>query len=324
MRTAGGQRKRLVVAGFGMVAHKLVERLVALEALGEYAVTIIGEEPYAASNRVLMISFLAASVFGAGAAAVMGHRSARFDLLAPPLGRLDPARADRLSYLGDLMVVQHNQNANLRPNEKMIRQVCLTCHSLALSIDALADSELIRRNFCGASVTACPEHRHGIVTNAMTESSTRTQGGGLMRFLLSKWAINKKNAPKTEVAITGLDQVAKDPDEALLRPGDPRRRRILHRRVCGYRGLAGVRDLPQRPQGQSAQRLQVGEDHGGRRHPHPIGMILRTHFNLYRAGHQVPRSHQFHCREVGLVSPHVPRKKCQSLRLGVRADVEIR
>ena len=32
-----------------------------------------------------------------------------------------------------------------------------------------------------------------------------------MRFLLSKWAINKKNAPKTEVAITGLDQVAKDP-----------------------------------------------------------------------------------------------------------------
>ena len=47
------------------------------------------------------------------------------------------------------MVVQHNQNANLRPNEKMIRQVCLTCHSLALSIDALADSELIRRNFCG-------------------------------------------------------------------------------------------------------------------------------------------------------------------------------
>ena len=77
MLTAGGQRQRLVVAGFGMVAHKLVERLVALEALGEYAVTIIGEEPYAASNRVLMISFLAASVFGAGAAAVMGHRSAR-------------------------------------------------------------------------------------------------------------------------------------------------------------------------------------------------------------------------------------------------------
>ena len=66
-----------------------------------------------------------------------------------------------------------------------------------------------------------------------------------------------------------------------LRPGDPRRRRILHRRVCGCGGLAGVRDLPQRPQGQSAQRLRTGEDHGGRRHPHTVGVILRPHFNLY-------------------------------------------
>ena len=58
-------------------------------------------------------------------------------------------RERRRDAIGDLMVVQHNQNANLRPNEKMIRQVCLTCHSLALSIDALADPELIRRNFSG-------------------------------------------------------------------------------------------------------------------------------------------------------------------------------
>ena len=49
----------------------------------------------------------------------------------------------------DRIVVQHNQNANLRPNEKMIRDVCMACHSLALSIDALADAALIRRNFDG-------------------------------------------------------------------------------------------------------------------------------------------------------------------------------
>ncbi len=49
-------------------------------------------------------------------------------------------------------VVQHNQNANLRPNEKMIREVCLNCHSLRLSIDALADRELIRNNFVGLPV----------------------------------------------------------------------------------------------------------------------------------------------------------------------------
>lgn len=47
------------------------------------------------------------------------------------------------------VVVQHNQNANLRPNEKMIRSVCLNCHGLRFSIDALADPRLIANNFKG-------------------------------------------------------------------------------------------------------------------------------------------------------------------------------
>lgn len=45
-------RRRLVVVGFGMVAHKLVERLAALDALGRFEVTVIGEEPYPAYDRV--------------------------------------------------------------------------------------------------------------------------------------------------------------------------------------------------------------------------------------------------------------------------------
>ena len=45
--------------------------------------------------------------------------------------------------------VQHNQNANLRPNEKMIRGVCLNCHGLGFAIDALADQDLIDNNFNG-------------------------------------------------------------------------------------------------------------------------------------------------------------------------------
>ncbi len=45
--------------------------------------------------------------------------------------------------------VEHNQNATLRPNEKMIRPVCMQCHGLAFSIDALADENLIRTNFSG-------------------------------------------------------------------------------------------------------------------------------------------------------------------------------
>ncbi|MCM8532527.1 MAG: ammonia-forming cytochrome c nitrite reductase subunit c552 [Lentisphaeraceae bacterium] len=47
------------------------------------------------------------------------------------------------------VVVEHNQNATLRPNEKMIRTSCLKCHSLQFSINALADEKLIENNFKG-------------------------------------------------------------------------------------------------------------------------------------------------------------------------------
>jgi predicted CXXCH cytochrome family protein len=47
------------------------------------------------------------------------------------------------------VLVEHNQNATLRPNEKMVRTVCLRCHGLAFSLDALADTALIRTSFRG-------------------------------------------------------------------------------------------------------------------------------------------------------------------------------
>lgn len=50
---------------------------------------------------------------------------------------------------GSRMAVQHNQNDTLQPNEKMIRPVCLSCHGLGFSIDALADRALIDKNFLG-------------------------------------------------------------------------------------------------------------------------------------------------------------------------------
>ena len=49
----------------------------------------------------------------------------------------------------DIVVVEHNQNANLRPNEKMARSVCLQCHGLGFSLDALADPRLVATNFRG-------------------------------------------------------------------------------------------------------------------------------------------------------------------------------
>lgn len=47
------------------------------------------------------------------------------------------------------VLVQHNQNDNLRPNEKMVRSVCLNCHGLQFSLDALADDRLVANNFRG-------------------------------------------------------------------------------------------------------------------------------------------------------------------------------
>lgn len=47
------------------------------------------------------------------------------------------------------ILVQHNQSDNLRPSEKMIRPVCMSCHGLGFSINALADSNLLQNNFLG-------------------------------------------------------------------------------------------------------------------------------------------------------------------------------
>ena len=46
-----------------------------------------------------------------------------------------------------LVRVQHNQNDNLRPNEKMLRGVCMQCHGMGFAINALADRKLIDNNF---------------------------------------------------------------------------------------------------------------------------------------------------------------------------------
>ena len=52
--------------------------------------------------------------------------------------------------------VEHDQNDNLRPREKMIRSVCLDCHGLAFAIDALADAAAIQNNFSSPPVQHVP------------------------------------------------------------------------------------------------------------------------------------------------------------------------
>ena len=43
--------------------------------------------------------------------------------------------------------VQHNQNDNLRPREKMVRGVCDQCHGPGFALAALADESLVQNNF---------------------------------------------------------------------------------------------------------------------------------------------------------------------------------
>lgn len=47
------------------------------------------------------------------------------------------------------IIVDHNQNNTLRPNEKMVRAVCMNCHGLQFSLESLADTKLIETNFNG-------------------------------------------------------------------------------------------------------------------------------------------------------------------------------
>jgi hypothetical protein len=51
---------------------------------------------------------------------------------------------------GSSVHVQHNQNDNLRPNEKMVRTVCDNCHGVGFSLAALADRALVLVNYDAA------------------------------------------------------------------------------------------------------------------------------------------------------------------------------
>jgi nitrite reductase (NADH) large subunit len=54
-RPAG--KKRLVVIGHGMVSHEFCERIAELDAAGDYRITVLGEEPLAAYDRVHLTSY---------------------------------------------------------------------------------------------------------------------------------------------------------------------------------------------------------------------------------------------------------------------------
>jgi hypothetical protein len=68
----------------------------------------------------------------------------------------------------------------------------------------------------------------------MGAESVASKNPGFNYALLSLWPINKQNAPKTDA---GRDK--------LLRRGSVGWEEILHCRLCGRGGFAGVRQVPQ-------------------------------------------------------------------------------
>lgn len=63
------------------------------------------------------------------------------------------------------VIVNHNQNEFLRPNEKMVRAVCMQCHGLEFTLNALADKALIERNFSGKPQTKLASIRMALERN---------------------------------------------------------------------------------------------------------------------------------------------------------------
>jgi hypothetical protein len=71
------------------------------------------------------------------------------------------------------ILVQHNQNDTLRPAEKMIRPVCMSCHGLAFSIDALADTALALNNYRGRPKTHIRSIEMALEAESRAEESRR-------------------------------------------------------------------------------------------------------------------------------------------------------
>ncbi len=58
-------------------------------------------------------------------------------------------RVTRRDHGADVVTADHDQSEGEATPEKMLRSVCLACHGLGFAIDALADADLVRKNFAG-------------------------------------------------------------------------------------------------------------------------------------------------------------------------------
>ena len=72
------------------------------------------------------------------------------------------------------VLVQHNQNDTLRPADKMLRPVCMQCHGLQFSLDALADRALVDANFRGRPAVRVPSIDWALAAEERAEASRKS------------------------------------------------------------------------------------------------------------------------------------------------------
>lgn len=119
------------------VAHRFDTRRAAVEACsGCHDDTHTRAYPASPHYRLWQAELAGTAPPGSGVSCATCHM--------PRVKRDDPA-----SGL-EILFATHNQNETLRPNEKMGRAVCLGCHGLGFTLDALADRALIDSNFSGS------------------------------------------------------------------------------------------------------------------------------------------------------------------------------
>ncbi|MCX4092252.1 nitrite reductase large subunit NirB [Nocardia sp. alder85J] len=100
-----GRRRTVVVAGHGMVGHRFVEALRARDADGHWQVVVLGEESYAAYDRVGLSSYVGS--WDAGQLALPGNEYAGDDLVDLRVGvradSVDPAARKVTTSTGDIV-----------------------------------------------------------------------------------------------------------------------------------------------------------------------------------------------------------------------------
>jgi hypothetical protein len=98
-------------------------------------------------------------------------------------------------------LVQHNQNFNLRPSQKMARSVCMNCHGLGFTLDALADPELARNNY---------SERPSVHIGTLEMAEKRLEN--------PKASEEGEPAPESEVVSETVDEEASRPEPVTEKP----------------------------------------------------------------------------------------------------------